>query len=242
MIDFQKINPKTILFLFVLTQEVLLGQTKNNYVDSIVESKHIKSIVDYDDLADQITDPFKTDSEKVRAIFYWMTQNISYDHKAIDTYVPNLIADEDFEEKEIRKTLRTKKGICNDYALVFKALCDREDIICEKITGYAVTEKPFFMLKFQYDDNSNHAWNAVKINRKWYLIDVTWATGVDANKSSTNLVKQIDETYYFTKPEILILDHHPSQDKWQLLNEPITMKEFIEKARLTMKNIPLISR
>jgi len=233
MVDFQRIYTKTITLFFAFTQVVLIGQTKNNYVDSIVESKHIKSIVDYDDLADQITDSFKTDTEKVRGIFYWMTQNISYDHKAIDTYVPNLVVDEDFDEKAIRRTLRTKKGICNDYALVFKALCNREDIVCEKITGYAVTEKPFFTLKYQYEDNSNHAWNAVKINHKWYLIDVTWATSV---------TKGIDETYYLTKPEILILDHHPSEEKWQLLNEPVTMKEFIEKARRTMKNIPLIER
>ena len=238
--DFKKIYVKIILLLILLTQGVLMGQTRN-YVDSIVVSKHIASTTDYDYLADEITEPFKTDSEKVRAIFYWMTQNISYNYKAVGTYLPNLIVDYDFDEKAIIKTLKRKKGICNDYALVFKALCNREDIVCEKIEGYAAVEKPFFMLKFQWEENANHAWNVVRINNKWYLMDVTWATG-GVNKKTAKAYREIDEKYYLTKPEILILDHHPSLSKWQLLNNPVTMRNFIEKARQTMTNIPLFNR
>src|SRR5690606_2162152 len=75
-------------------------------------------------------------------------------------------------------------------------------------------------------NTTNHAWNAVKIDNKWKLIDATWSTGNDeANPGSFNF----SEEYFLIKPEKLILNHFPEDSKWQLLNPIITKENFFFK-------------
>ena len=49
------------------------------------------------------------------------------------------------------------------------------------------------------------------------LVDTTWANSNDPNQS---------EYYFDINPEWLILTHYPEQDKWQLLENPLTLEEF----------------
>lgn len=229
---------KNILFIFVIFifgQNICSGQvpqpSENKYVDSIVASMHIKYALDPEELADKITAPFKSDSEKVRAIYYWMTQNIAYDCKAFHSASFSVNADQaDFDNKRILKTLSIKKGVCNDYSLVFARLCKYKKIPCEVVTGYALTSKPYNILKIQGDATTNHAWNAVKVNNKWYLLDVTWASGHVDNRVS-KFTRKRNDFYYLTPPEDFIRDHHPAESNWQLLDKPLNMKAFIENAR-----------
>jgi transglutaminase/protease-like cytokinesis protein 3 len=80
------------------------------------------------------------------------------------------------------------------------------------------------------EDCSNHAWNAVQINKKWYLLDCTFASGyIDLNK--VKFVKHRNDVYYLTPPRIFILDHHPSDSKWQLLDKPLDINSFINNAK-----------
>ena len=51
-----------------------------------------------------------------------------------------------------------KKGICQGYAAAYKLLCDANGIKCKVVT----------------DKVKDHAWNIVKIDGKWYNIDVCW--------------------------------------------------------------------
>ena len=59
-----------------------------------------------------------TDDELARAICTWVSRNIKYN---VDiTYTSR--NEEADETKEIQKILSERKGICQDYALLFKAL------------------------------------------------------------------------------------------------------------------------
>jgi len=235
---------KNILILFVIIMGGnIYGQNdtpaRKSHVDSIVSTMNLKSERDPAELAFAITDTFNTDSEKVRAIFYWITQNIAYDYAGFlsgknMTYYGNDVGN--YYYKRICHTIAIKKGICEDYALLFQFMCKTIKINCEKITGYVLTSKPPALFKYSLSDNTtNHAWNAVMINKKWYLIDVTWASGY-VNQSKKRFVRKLNEFYYLTPPKDLIINHYPLEPKWQLLNAPYNMKSFIANARENWNN------
>jgi len=200
---------------------------------------------DIETLSHLLTDSFETDSLKVRAIFFWMTQNISYDVKKYHNrnkdrvtfrcyckrkkwYQKNRHSDciDKWEYELARTALIKKKGICGDYALLFYYLCDFAGIDCRYITGYAADGSRRLSPSMS-EKTTNHAWNAVMINGKWYLMDVTWASGY-CDKGVKKFTKDLYEFYYLTPPEKFIATHHPKEKKWQLLNNPLKMKEFVE--------------
>jgi transglutaminase/protease-like cytokinesis protein 3 len=69
----------------------------------------------------------------------------------------------------------------------------------------------------------NHAWNAVKIDKQWYLIDATWGAGTVINSSFN---KEFNPFYFAPPPEEFIYSHFPQKDKWQLLAQPYTRQKF----------------
>lgn len=93
------------------------------------------------------------DLGKVRAIFDYITDTIDYDTKKarqiidnnVTGYIPN-----------IDETLRTKKGICYDYAALFAAMLRANGIPAKLIMGYVDP------------GNEYHAWNMI------YIRDVGW--------------------------------------------------------------------
>jgi transglutaminase/protease-like cytokinesis protein 3 len=75
-----------------------------------------------------------------------------------------------------------------------------------------------------FNEVPNHAWNAVKINGRWFLLDVTWGAGyIDENN---RFVRRFQDHYFLTPPESFILDHLPEDERWQLTDQPISLREF----------------
>ena len=56
---------------------------------------------------------------------------------------------------------------------------------------------------------SNHAYSAIKLDNKWYLLDVTWGAGKIEDKK---FIKKYDEFYFCTDPELFILNHFPDKE------------------------------
>lgn len=69
----------------------------------------------------------------------------------------------------------------------------------------------------------NHAWNVVKINNKWYLIDPTWGAG---NINNGQFNRQFNPYYFATPPKQFIFDHFPVENEWQLLAKHYTKQQF----------------
>jgi len=148
-------------------------------------------------LADKLTRPFKTEVEKVRAIYYWIAVNINYDYKGY--YSQN----ENEYTWLVNDVLKKRIAVCSGYSNLFKTLCDDAKISSKVIEGYSgpVLE---------------HAWNVVRIDCKWYLLDVTWGSTLN------------NDYYFLCPPEYFINDHYspPPYEKWNLLKHPPTLKEF----------------
>jgi len=144
---------------------------------------------------------FKTDKEKVRSFYTWIIHNIDYDQSAYKR-----------DRKRINRSntdiLDRRQAVCFGYSTLFKEMCLLADIPCEIISGYAKNQKNGFVDLTAM----NHAWNAVKLDNEWYLMDLTWGQGNNQREQ---------EQYFLCPPEELILTHLPADPMWQFLDCPI---------------------
>lgn len=173
-----------------------------------------------DEIASYINSNFKTENDKIRAVFYWTASNISYDIK-------NMLADNSMEssQQRIEKTLKTRKGVCIHYAEVFNDLLKKIGIESYIISGYTKQNGKI--------DNLSHAWCAAKIENKWYLFDSTWGSG---SVNNGKFIKKINNYYFKTEPDKIIISHIPFDYLWQFLNYPVTNAEFYQGKTQIDKN------
>lgn len=109
----------------------------------------------------------ESDKEKFDAIFNWVVQNIDYDYYTYFTSGGSF-------PMTVKKILKTKKGLCINYAFLMDTLCAIAEIKNTTILGYAKDEL-FDLHDSIYVDN--HAWNAVRLDGLWYLYDVAFSSG-----------------------------------------------------------------
>ena len=183
-------------------------------------------------LANQLTASCKTDREKVTAIFKWITENISYrtfvrQKKFTHVYKNPPEEPEDtgdlkpLNERVAEIVLKRKIAACDGYSRLFAVLCDYAGIRCELIPGYAKNSIDRPGTRF----GVNHFWNAVYFDSTWHLLDVTWASGYISWRGD-EFIRQYDEHYFLTPPEMFIRDHYPDDLQWTLLTRSPTPKEF----------------
>lgn len=191
---------------------------------------------DFRQMSKKLTSPFETQQDKVRAIFVWITDNIVYDfekyradrsnggytriygrsHKEIETKRQKI------KQDKIIKTYNNGKGVCEDYSYLFEAMCQAIGIESRTITGYA----RFNPADIGKQTNTvNHAWNSVKIDGLWYLLDATWAAGTTDFRTGA-FSKKFQEGFFLTDPDVFILNHFPEESKWQLLSHAISFDNF----------------
>lgn len=153
---------------------------------------------------------FTTPTEKTRAIFIWIADKIDYD--VVNMFALNFYAD---PAENIARPLRTRKGICVNYASLFTALCNQVGIQSVVVEGYT-RERGFV-------GYIPHAWSAAFIDGSWYLFDPTWGSGYVENNV---FVRKINEAYFKATPETFITTHMPFDPLWEFLYYPVTTEDF----------------
>jgi len=207
------------LFFHPILAQFPEPENKYKQVDIHVKKISRPLIFHPDVLIDSLTIPFDKEEEKVRAIFVWIATNIEYNYIAFKNGVELI--------QNVNEVLVSGKALCYGYSLVFQEFCKLADIKCEIVEGYA---KGLGYTKGQKFEKPNHAWNAVMLDNKWYLMDVTWASGVPRQLSGGE--RNIDlESFFMADPKEFIEKHLPEDPTWQLLTEKKTLEEF-EKDRV----------
>lgn len=208
--------------VFFFFQKAAAQENPYERVDSLMLGFH-KKVKNKDDLKDVwyfIYQNFYADSLRLRAAVDWIAENIAYDVKGWKTENPRA--------GDLNYTLKTKKAVCAGYASLLKYFCDLLNIECQIVTGTARTfDRDIYLTQSKLFEN--HAWNIVKINSEWKIIDPTWISGSvtgDVDDPKTKFVKEFNDTYYFTSPEKFILNHFPSQSQYQLLSPSVNEKVF----------------
>ena len=156
-------------------------------------------------------------TEKVRAVFDFITNHIAYDSATAEMALRNLHSPEIISSQNAETVLKRKVGICEGYSNLFKAICDSLHIKCFVVVGLAKpTEKGATI---------NHGWNVVYINHQWHLIDATWgAGGYDLN--AHRFMKKFSPEFFFMNADDAIEKHYPLFPFWQLSNHPVSFENF----------------
>ena len=164
-------------------------------------------------LAKQITKYSQTDFEKAKAIFIWIASNIEYDNE-LRTNIKLQKSIYTSEENVLKNVLKRKKALCGGYAFLYKELCKQVGIESQVIHGYS---KKYYSTS--YRKQVDHTWNAVKVNGKWRLLDLTLAR-------SQQKAQKPNMYWFDTDPSFFTKTHYPEDLKWTLMPNPISKKEF----------------
>lgn len=223
--------PKLLLiWILVITAcPPLAAQQKGRSFHDIDWNARFINATTPESLSYQLTSPYTSEFEKVRSIFSWITQNISYNTGItrprpqlpidfIETDFPDSIAWKSANEMTAYQVLKRRVAVCEGYAKLFTTLCQYAGIKSEVVTGFAICCSG--RVKFR----TNHSWNAVRIDSAWYLLDLTWASGY-VNQWN-EFVQRTDENYFLAAPERFIRDHFPDDLRWALLDNIPFVSEF----------------
>ncbi|MCB2262776.1 MAG: hypothetical protein LGR52_07550 [Candidatus Thiosymbion ectosymbiont of Robbea hypermnestra] len=191
---------------YIPSDTPLFPHLRKHVLDTPVQVTHSLS-----DLADYLRKPAKNQTELAYSIFYWLSQNIAYDTKGLFSG--------EFGDLTPEGVLRRRSAVCSGYSRLFHSLAEavglevREVIGKSKGYGYAQTGRL-----------GDHAWNAVKIDGRWHLLDATWGAGYVSD--SGQFVRRLQNFYFMTPPEQFIYGHLPDEASWQLLSPPVSSTEF----------------
>lgn len=203
-----------------------------NDADSIAELYEHHNLKNPERLAEALTINLTTEVEKFRSIFRWISDNIHYHldlaaelnakQRAFRYKKKRMLAWRERFKKKVDRALYTKQmSICDGYASLLERMSNHVGIACEKINGYARTPDQKIG-----QGSINHAWNAVRLDNKWYLCDATWASS-RLDMSTMRFDRRFDKKYFLTDPSLFIANHYPADTSWTLLFEKPTLKEFL---------------
>ena len=223
---------KLLFTIFLLLSSFSFSQDYTE-LDNIV--RNYQDYENLEDLTFQILRDFKTGEEQVRAAFVWVTHNISYFQSKSETFEPKekfVYYSEYGKKYQIRKneikridqTLKTKLGVCIDYSLILNEVCSILGFPSKIISGIAKTSIKDTSLEQLY---KNHAWNAVYIDGSWQLMDPTWGATRYWDPEKNIFIRKFQKLFFFTTPLDFLKNHFPGKSHWQLVRNPITVKEFM---------------
>lgn len=228
----------SIIFILVGTTASLLGQDaspSNSYVLLDARSRAVRYDGNMERLAFWLTEGCATPTEKARALFIWVTENVGYDYKAFNRHpAPERFKCDDvadcrekqakYERARVMRVLETGKDVCEGYALLYKELCGLAGIPCSVVHGYTKTQPT----QIGRMGLLNHAWNVLRIDDRYVWVDCTWAAGFcpeDDEGKLTGFVKRFQEAYWLPPARRFFRDHFPEEEKW-LEDSGVTKEDY----------------
>lgn len=160
-------------------------------------------------IRDHEADPHK----RFKALHDYVVTRVSYDVESLE---PGKRRPQDADT-----VFREHRGVCAGYANLLAALGREAGFEIAYVSGRTRAEDGDLSGGF-------HAWNAVRIEDSWYLVDPTWNAG---SVDSDGFTFRYRTAYLFTPPEVFSVDHLPRKEGWQL-QDPISQGEFVRQPYL----------
>jgi hypothetical protein len=146
--------------------------------------------------------------ERARAAYVWTTEHIGY---SLDRH------------RDAAAALADLTGDCDAHAAVYASLCKALGVECTTIGGkvrfavppgaiLATVSKPLSEGQWLVD----HAWNAIRIDGRWGLVDTT----MGSKSSPKNGTTAPADDYFLPDPAIVVTDHVPNEPRWNLVGAP----------------------
>lgn len=130
----------------------------------------------------------KSDYEKIKLIHDYLIDSIEYKTELEEDNVYNIYG-----------ALVKKKCVCEGYAKAFQYLMNEVGIENTIVIGEGTNSK---------GKKESHAWNYVRLNEKWYTVDVTWDDPIITGPGK--LTKQSKYKYFLKGSKTMNENHFPS--------------------------------
>lgn len=185
-------------------------------VDAHARAAPASSAMSGEELALYLQQGTRDEREKARAAFTWIAHNIVYDVSLRG------------QRTNALTVLRERRATCSGYAKLFSALAQEMGLEAEVISGHCKGRG--YKLGEGLDISQGHAWNAVKIDGVWRLVDCTWGAGY--LDDGEQFVRRFNDHYFLTPPEAFVWDHLPFGPAWQLLETPISPEDYLDRVKV----------
>lgn len=169
-----------------------------------------------------------SDYDKVSAIYSYIAENITYDNEHLD--------DDSYTLKQSAyAALINKTAVCQGYASLFYYMAESCGLDCRIVKGSSKN----FNGEWEF-----HAWNLVKVDGKYYYIDVTWDSGrepyeyflegSDSNKfkndhvvSGLDDISSGDHYHDMSAYDISTSSYYSSKTLTEINNASVTVKNAV---------------
>lgn len=112
--------------------------------------------------------------ERVHAIHDYLASTVAYDIALYEKYLAHEDVTDEHPSFHLEGALLEGNAVCDGFSKAFMFLCNLEGIACVRITGAF--------------DAQAHAWNKVRLENRWYNVDVTMDKGYYSIRKGTTFV------------------------------------------------------
>ena len=175
-----------------------------------------------------LKDHFPDPRARTKAIHDYVVLRLQYDEASFHAIVEHT---GEPAPQDAESVFAARTGVCEGYARLMVALGKAADLDVAYVTGSIrdasrrVAEGDDATVKAALE-GYGHAWNAVKLDGHWELIDATW-------DDPTGGPPRLRSTYLFVPPRLMLLNHLPDDAAWQLVDKPMTAGEFVRQPMMS---------
>ncbi|OZJ04756.1 hypothetical protein BZG36_01836 [Bifiguratus adelaidae] len=191
----------------------------NNYARNVRQRSHLLTAEQL--VKKYLIRPYKHDIHKARAIFIWIAENIAIGAPTnADT---ESLSSKDWVEsaEEVLRKRWCRSG--SGFARLFCELAVAAELETVIVYGYLRGPKDTIDVAIGANNKSLHAWNAVKIEGEYRLVDCFLASKFHPD----NITESFDPFYFLTPPADFIFTHFPtSNPMYQFLDPPLDIHTF----------------
>lgn len=216
-----------------------------------VDNRAMNVPTTYDDslphVVQYLIEPYANDEEKkARALLAWIVSHVDYDNYKAKTPLVPILRYSRPQGNGSGDIFDTRVGLCGDIADLYQrmaGLAGLDSVVIEGVAGFNLERSDL--------EKKRHAWNAVKINGQWRLVDPTWAMRGDYKVFSdiktevrheleltrreqnplktkkTRPNRSVDDRWFLTSPKEMVKTHFPDNSRWQLLPVPKSISTFL---------------
>jgi len=153
-------------------------------------------------------------ARRIKALHDYVADRVAYDAVAL--------AEQSIPPQDAARVFGSKKAVCAGYANLLRAMAKITGDEVVVVVGDARTDVDAV-------GGGGHAWNAVKLDGRWHLVDATWDAGT---VSGREFEKRYTTNYFLTPPEVFGVDHFPEDPRFQLRDPPLSRGDFMRQPML----------
>ncbi|HMD00097.1 MAG TPA: transglutaminase domain-containing protein [Ferruginibacter sp.] len=214
------INKALLLAVFVGSFLPSLAQVNaKDYakVDEFVKKVGSLDTMNMGNISEAVTKNFPDKIDKIRAIYDWITNNISF-----DCAMARSNRDDKNSPTEV---LLSRKAVGIGFASLFQDMCSSANIRCLTVDGFV---KRHIDDIGESDAEVNHSWAVVQLGQSpedWYYFDPAWGAGY-TDPDMKKFTKAFNPSYFFADKVVFNLQHYPDNEAWKLGAAPKNKKDF----------------